>query len=110
MVFEQNGTLPKWLVTSRTVLLPKSNETAQAKNYRPIAGQNIRYKLFIKNCATNNIITPEQAGGKQGSWGCTDQLLINKLKLDKAKQHHRNLLMMWFNYKKLSIPFHMAGS
>ena len=31
MVYEQNGTLPEWLVTGKTVLLPKSNETAQAK-------------------------------------------------------------------------------
>ena len=31
MVYEQNATLPEWLVTGRTVLLPKSNETAQSK-------------------------------------------------------------------------------
>ena len=114
MVYEQNGTLPEWLVTCRTVLLPKSNETAQAKNYRPTTYQNITYKLFtgminsfiIDHCTTNNIITPDQAGGKQGSWGCTDQLLINKMILDEAKQHRRNLLMMWFDYKKAfdSVP------
>ena len=114
MVYEQNGTLPEWLVTGRTLLLPKSNETAQAKTYRPIACQNITYKLFtgminwfiIDHCTTNNIITPEQAGGKQGSWGCTDQLLINKMILDETKQHRRNLLMMWFDYKEAfdSVP------
>ena len=49
---------------------------------------------------------PEQAGGKQGSWGCTDQLLINILILNEAKQHHYNLLIMWFDYKKAfdSVP------
>ena len=41
MVYEQNGTPPEWLVTSRTVLLPKNNETAQAENCCPIACQNI---------------------------------------------------------------------
>ena len=62
--------------------------------------------FIIDHCTTNNIITPEQAGGKQGSWGCTDQLLINKMILDEAKQHRRNLLMMWFDYKKAfdSVP------
>ena len=114
MVYKQNCTLPEWLVTGRTVLLQKSNESAQAKNYCPIACQNIEYELFtgrinsliIDHCTTNNIIMPEQAGGKQGSWGCTDQLLVNKKILDEAKQHRCNLLMMWFGYKKAfdSVP------
>ena len=56
--------------------------------------------FIIDHCTTNNIITPEQAGGKQGSWGYTDQLLINKMILDEAKQYRRNLLTMWFDYKK----------
>ena len=62
--------------------------------------------LIIDHCTTNNIITPEQAGGKQGSWGCTDQLLIKKMILDEAKQHRCNLLIMWFKYKKAfdSVP------
>ena len=108
MVYEQNGTLPEWLVSGRTVLLPKSSKTAQAKNYRPIACQNITCKLFIgminsfiiDHCTTNNIIMPKQAGGKQGSWECTDELLINKMILDEAKQHRRNLPMMWFDFNK----------
>ena len=113
-VYERNDTLPEWLVTGRTILLPKNNETAQAKNYRPIACQNITYKLFtgiinafmVDHCTVNNIITPEQAGGKQRSWGCTDQLLINKMILDETNHHRRNLLMMWFDYKKAfdSVP------
>ena len=93
MVYEQNDTLPERLVTGRTVLLPKSNETTQAKNFPPIAFQNITYKFFtrminsfiIDHCTANNIIMPEQAGGKQGRRGCTDQLLINKMILDEAK-------------------------
>ena len=46
MVYEQNGALPEWYVTGRNVSLPKSNENAEAKNYRPITRQNITYKLF----------------------------------------------------------------
>ena len=114
MVYEQNGALPEWYVTGRTISLPKSNENAEAKNYRPITCQNITYKLFtgmitsliIDHCTINNIITSEQAGGKKGGWGCTDQLLINKMILDEAKQHRCNLLIMWFDYKKVfhSVP------
>ena len=113
-VYERKEVLPQWLVTGRTILLPKNTETENAKNYRPIACQNITYKIFtgilnsfvVDHCVTNNIITLEQAGGKPGSWGCTDQLLINKMILDEVKVHRRNLYMMWFDYKKAfdSVP------
>ena len=49
MVYEQNGILPEWLVTGRTVLLPKNNETTQAKNYHTIACQSITYKPSVYN-------------------------------------------------------------
>ena len=48
----------------------------------------------------NNIITPEQAGGKQGVWGKTEQLLINKTIVNDAKQKRRNLITVWLDYKK----------
>ena len=75
--------------------------------------QNIVYKLFtgllssflVDHCVENDIITLEQAGAKPGSWGCTDQLLINKMILDDVKDNRRNLYM-WFDYKKAfdSVP------
>ena len=54
----------------------------------------------------NNIITPEQAGGKQGVWGTTEQLLINKSILNDARKHHRNLTTVWLDYRKAfdSVP------
>ena len=113
-IYERGDILPQWLVIGRTILLPKNEQTKNAKNYRPIACQNITYKLFtgilnlfmVDHCTTNNIITAEQAGGKPGSWGCTDQLLINKMILDEVKIHRRTLYMMWFDYKKAfdSVP------
>ena len=112
--YDQGETLPEWLVTGRTILLPKNEQTKNAKNYRPIACQNITYKLYtgilnsflVDHCTSNNIITLEQAGGKPGSWGCTDQLLINKMILDEVKKNRRNLHLMWFDYKKAfdSVP------
>ena len=106
--------IPDWLAISMTNILPKNADTHLAKNYRPIACQNITYKLYTgilnqflyDHCATNNIITVEQAGGKKGLWGCTDQLLINKMILDEVRSNRRNLFMMWFDYKKAfdSIP------
>ena len=106
--YEQADVLPLWLVTGRTILTPKNGHTKFAKNYRPIACQNIMYKIYtgilnafiVDHCIHNDIITVEQAGGKPGSWGCTDQLLINKMILDEVRKHQRNLFMMWFDYKK----------
>ena len=106
--------MPDWLVVSMTNILPKNVDTHLEKNYRPIACQNITYKLYTgilnyflyDHCTTNNIITVEQAGGKKGWWGCTDQLLINKMILDEVRSNRRNLFTMWFDYKKAfdSIP------
>ena len=106
--------VPEWLATSMTNILPKNADSHLAKNYRPIACQNITYKLYTgifnhflyDHCSTNNIITVEQAGGKKGVLGYTDQLLINKMILDEVRFNRRTLFVMWFNYKKAfdSIP------
>ena len=101
-VYNNGEMLPEWLVMGRTILLPKNTQTEYAKNYRPIACQNILYKLFtgilntflVEHCTDNDIITLEQAGGKPGSWGCTDQLLVNKMIMDEVRTHRRNLYMM----------------
>ena len=77
--------LPNWLTLARTTLLPKSQDTNNARNYTPIAYLNIVYKLytsclniFLQNhCEVNKMITSKQAGGKRGVWGCTKQPLIN---------------------------------
>ena len=56
---------------------------------------------MVNHC--NNCITPytpEQARDKQRSWVCTNQLLINKMILDELKLHCRDLLIIWFGYKK----------
>ena len=65
--------LPNWLTLAQTTLSPKSQDTKNAKNYRPIACLNFVYKLytsclniFLQNhCQVNEIITSEQAVGKK---------------------------------------------
>ena len=106
--------LPDWLITSRTILTAKNTDTHLEKNYRPITCLNTTYKLYTSilndllndHCITNNVITVEQAGGKKGSWGTPDQLLINKMVLDEVRQYNRNIFTMWFDYQKAfdSIP------
>ena len=104
--FENAKPLPGWLVKGKTILLPKNQVTEAAKNYRPIACLNITYKLYTSllntfledHCAVNIIITVE-AGGRKHSWGCTDQLLINKMVLDQVKKQRKKLFMMPFDYR-----------
>ena len=63
--------------------------------------------LLEEHCNENGIIYPEHAGAKKGMWGCTDQLLINKVVLDEVRKYRRNLCTIWLDYKKAydSVPF-----
>ena len=89
------------------MLVAKNNNTHEAKNYRTIACENIMMKVYTgclallieEHCVDNNIF-PEQAGAKKGMWGCTNQLLINKVVSDEVKQHCRNLCNIWLDYRK----------
>ena len=91
-----------------------SYDTPVAKNYRTIALLNIMYKLYTRRIDSflsdhllqNNIITLEKAGGKQGVWGTTEHLLLNKSILNDARKHRRNLITVWLDYRKAfdSVP------
>ena len=64
------------------------------------------YQFLQDHVTTNDIIELEQAGGRHGSWGCADQLIINKMIHDEVNMYRRNMLMMWFDYQKAfdSVP------
>ena len=100
--------LPPWLWTAKTTLLPKNTDTHIAKNYRPTTLLNMMYKIYTASINMlltdhvlhNNIITNEQAGGKKGTWGTTEQLLINKSILKEVKNSRKNLVTVWLDYRK----------
>ena len=108
--------LPTWLLTAKTTLLPKNNDTHIAKNYRPIALLNMMCKIYT-SCInmfladhvlhnSPNIITNEQTGEKRDTWGTTEQLLIDKSILKEVKNSRRNLVTVRLDYCKAfdSIP------
>ena len=107
--FKGSTTLPDWLTLAKTILLLKNEHTQAAKNYQQIACLNLTYKLYTSclniflehHCRTNSIITTEQAGGKKGIWGTTEQLLINKNILKEAKTLKRNIYTVWLDYQKV---------
>ena len=106
--------LPYWLSTAKTTLLPKNTDTHIAKNYRPIALLNMMSKIFTASINMlltdhvlhNNYITNEQAEETKGTWGTTEQLLINKSILKEVKNSRKNLVTVWLGYRKAfdSIP------
>lgn len=107
-IIEDAHKTPQWLTEGITILLPKSNDTSDPKNYRPITCLSTSYKLLtsiISNCLyahlKNSPAFPiEQKGCRRGSYGCKDQLLINKTILETCKKNKRNLSTAWVDYKK----------
>ena len=105
---------PTWLCEGKTYLLAKSNDTAQAKNYRPITCLSTTYKLLTsimtdrtyKHLEQNSLFPIEQKGCRRGSYGCKDQLMINKMILENCKKRKRNMSCAWIDYKKAfdSVP------
>ena len=105
---------PEWLTQGTTYLLPKSEETENPKNYRPITCLPTMYKI-LTSIITNrtycflerhDILPAEQKGCRRGSYGCKDQLLINKAILEEVKSKKKNLSTAWVDYKKAfdSVP------
>ena len=54
----------------------------------------------------NKLFPLGQKGCKRGSYGCKDQLLINRMPMENCQKNHRNLSIAWIDYRKTfdSIP------
>ena len=90
--------IPQWLVNGITYLLPKSDETNNPKNYGPITYLTTMYKIltsvlteYTSFLIDNDLFRDEQKGRKRGSYGCKDQLLINKMILENCHNRNTNL-------------------
>ena len=98
---------PEWLTQGTTFLLPKSTVTQNPNNYRPITCLPTTYKILTSIIAErmyafldeNNLLPVEQKGCRKGSYGCKDQLLINKAIMEEVKSKKRNLSTTWIDYK-----------
>ena len=112
---ENQENLPDWFSTAQTYLLPKNKDTENPKNYRPIACLSTSYKVFTSiltersytHITKNDILPEEQRGCVRDSYGCKDQLLINKMIIEDCKEKKKNLSMTWIDYRKAydSVPY-----
>jgi len=74
--------LPAWMTEGRTVLLAKTTPpVADPRKYRPITCLPVTYKLLTA-------ITSRQ------------QLMMNKMILEDARRHSKNLSVAWIDFQK----------
>ncbi|KAL0851472.1 hypothetical protein ABMA28_007269 [Loxostege sticticalis] len=113
-VIKGEENLPEFVTKGITHMLPKSSDTSNPLQYRPITCLPTLYKL-ITSCITikinshieaNNILAEEQKGCRQSHKGCKEQLIIDSTILKHANQHNKNLHLTYIDYKKAfdSVP------
>ena len=107
---------PHWLPSARTVMIPKCKDP-RANDHRPITCLNTSYKLITavinhnlrKIEASQNMLQLDQRGGKPGSMGCTDNLLVDRMVLEDAQFNLKNLTCTWVDLKKHLIQSPIPG-
>ena len=114
MLYEDTAMIPEWWPSGRTVLLPKTKNLCDEKNYRPITCLNTSYKILTglvakhttEHAVVNEIWDEGQLGAVEGVLGTVDQLIIDRCIMEEVKQHHRNLAVASYDYKKAYDKVH----
>ena len=112
-VKKDNNLIPAWLPSGRTVLLLKTDDLSDEKNFRPITCLNTSYKIltgliakYMREHARSNTIWDEGQLGAVGVLGTVDQLIIDRCIMEEVKQYHRNLAVAFYDYKKAYDKVH----
>ena len=108
----------EWLTDSLTILLLKTEETKNPKNYRPITRIPTMYKVltFILANRTytflseHQLLPSEQKGCKRESNGCKDELLANKMILEDCRTRKKTCLQTGLTTRRLLTVYHIPGS
>ena len=106
--------IPDWWPSGRTVLLPKTKDLSDEKNYRPITCLNTSYKLLTglvakhmrEHTVVNGIWDEGQLGAVEKVLGTVDQLVIDRCIMEEVKQYHRNMAVAFYDYKKAYDKVH----
>ena len=106
--------IPQWLGNGIIYLLPNSGKTNNPKSHLPITCLITMYKMLpsILTAHTHlflfvsGLFPGEQKGCECSSYGCKDQLLINRMILENCHNRNNNLSIAWIDYKKAfdSVP------
>ena len=106
--------IPEWWPAGRAVLLPKMKNLSDEQNYHPVTCLNTSYKILTglvakymrKHIAVNKIWDEGQLGAVEGILSTVDQLIIDRCIMEEVKQHHRNLPVAFYDYKKACDKVH----
>lgn len=106
--------MPHFLTQGKTYIKPKSEDTQNPANYRPITCLPTLYKIItslitqkIDNHLTqNDIILEEQKGCRKNSRGCKEQIIIDTIIMKQIEKQQRNMNTCYIDYQKAfdSIP------
>ena len=106
--------IPEWLAKGITYSLPKVSDTNNPKNYRPTTCLSTTYKLLTSIIAERTylfleqkrLLPYEQKRRRKGSYGCKDQLLINRMIIENCHKKRQSLSTAWIDYRKTfdSVP------
>ena len=113
-LYQDTSRIPEWWPLGRTVLLPKTKNLSDEKNYHPITCLNTSYiiltglvaKYMRDHTLVNEIWDEGQLGAVEGVLGMVDQLIIDRCIMEEVKQHHRNLAVAFNDYKKAYDKVH----
>ena len=108
-LYQDTSRIPEWWPSGRTVLLPKTKNLSDEKNYHPITCLNTSCKILTglvakymrEHTLVNGIWDEGQLGAVEGMLGTVDQLIIDRCIMEEVKQHHRNLAVAFYDYKKV---------
>ena len=113
-IIEEPEKAPDWLTKRITYLIPKSRDSKEVGNYRPITCLTTMYKTLTgmraKRISTHleeqSLLPTEQKGCHPGSKGCMDQLMISKAIYEDCRRRNKNLSIAWIDYQKAfdSVP------
>ena len=96
------------MTEGRTVLLPKTEDLSNERNYRPITCLNTCYKIFTgmignfmkEHAERNKIWDRRQLGTCSGVLGTLDQLIIDNVIMEEVRNQQRNLAAAFYDYQK----------
>lgn len=106
--------IPDFFTLGISHMLPKGNNAANPKNYRPITCLPTIYKVLTgfltrhiwKHVNESNILAPEQKGCRRDARGCKEMLIADFIITKQVKRRQRNISLAWVDYRKAfdSIP------
>ena len=98
----------QWLVMVETDMIPKEGEWS-AVNHRPITLLNTCYKWLTgilkdkmeSHMEKFNMLQCDQRGGRKGTWGVVDNLMIDAMVLEECRMRRKNLSCTWVDVAKV---------